>query len=541
MDKLIMNINDYKSINKASIEINKINVVSGVNGSGKSTLSRILYSFLKGNSTKRRDYLLERIVEGFNEIIKVLDRDYVDYDFPEAFKITDTEEEIFEKYNSLHEITKKHDKICKSKVEELDQRLAELFKAHIKQLQNEGFEINEEIIDKMLKERFEADMKELCSEKGEKILNYEEDDEWTFKLIGLADFVQEWDNEGFDDFFKEFVELDKQKDYYSKTNLVHFTCNLVAESLKQYLDEDSYHVSKKCFQSLLIKEEKKPTRESIVNFKIELSDYSKSNPYEYFFNKGFIDNVYYFDNISIFDLYFLNTHTEYKIVDLIDNNDNNVDFDILRHIRNFDILRHTNDFLDELSERNVYEYDDEVLNSILEKIESIIGGRYFNIIIPMFHSNKEDSSNFRGLFREKGITTTTDTPSGIKQMGILQLLLLNNKIHKGDYLIIDEPEVNLHPEWQFKFAEILVLLAKQLDVTIYINSHSPLFIESISAFSEFYDIPEDVNYYLTEPSEAEGKYDFVKITSDELYRLYDNLGNAYDLIDQLRLKKYLGE
>lgn len=68
MDKLIININDYKSINQASIEINKLNVVSGVNGSGKSTLSRILYSFLKGNSTKRREYLIERIVDEFNQL-----------------------------------------------------------------------------------------------------------------------------------------------------------------------------------------------------------------------------------------------------------------------------------------------------------------------------------------------------------------------------------------------------------------------------------------------------------------------------------------
>lgn len=119
-------------------------------------------------------------------------------------------------------------------------------------------------------------------------------------------------------------------------------------------------------------------------------------------------------------------------------------------------------------------------------------------------------------------------------------MLLNNKLKKGDYLIIDEPEVNLHPDWQFKFAEILVLLAK-LDITIYINSHSPLFIESIAAFSEFYDMQEDVNYYLTESSGAEGKYDFVKIKSDEIFRVYDNLGNAYDSIDQLRLKKRFGE
>lgn len=107
-------------------------------------------------------------------------------------------------------------------------------------------------------------------------------------------------------------------------------------------------------------------------------------------------------------------------------------------------------------------------------------------------------------------------------------------------MIIDEPEVNLHPTWQFKFAEILVLLAKDLDITLYINSHSPMFIESIAAFTEFYDMPNDVNYYLTEEVE-EGKYNFNKIPSNKLYKIYNHLGNVYDLIDDLRLEKYLGE
>jgi hypothetical protein len=52
---------------------------------------------------------------------------------------------------------------------------------------------------------------------------------------------------------------------------------------------------------------------------------------------------------------------------------------------------------------------------------------------------------------------------------------------------------------------------------------------------------DDVNYYLTEESESEGKYDFTRIPADKLYKIYNNLGNVYDLIDKLRLEKYLGE
>ena len=102
MDKLIMNINDYKSINQANIEINKLNVVSGVNGSGKSTLSRILYSFLKGNSIKRKDYLFEKVCDDFNRIVDILSQDFFDYDLPDFFKVSDTEEETLEKVYSRY-------------------------------------------------------------------------------------------------------------------------------------------------------------------------------------------------------------------------------------------------------------------------------------------------------------------------------------------------------------------------------------------------------------------------------------------------------
>ena len=79
-----------------------------------------------------------------------------------------------------------------------------------------------------------------------------------------------------------------------------------------------------------------------------------------------------------------------------------------------------------------------------------------------------------------------DTSSGIKQIGIIQILLANRKLKENSLLIIDEPEVNLHPEWQIKFAEILCILANDLNVYVYINTHSPMFIEAMSIFSEYY-------------------------------------------------------
>ena len=69
-----------------------------------------------------------------------------------------------------------------------------------------------------------------------------------------------------------------------------------------------------------------------------------------------------------------------------------------------------------------------------------------------------------------------------------------------------------------------------------------MFIEAMDTFSEYYDFEEYVNYYLTEKSE-DNKYgfEFKKVPSDELYLIYDNLGDPYDYLDRVRLSKGRGE
>lgn len=64
--------------------------------------------------------------------------------------------------------------------------------------------------------------------------------------------------------------------------------------------------------------------------------------------------------------------------------------------------------------------------------------------------------------------------TGLKTFLILQTLIENGHILEKDVLILDEPEVHLHPKWQIAFAEIIVLLQNTFDLHILINTHSPL-------------------------------------------------------------------
>lgn len=76
-----------------------------------------------------------------------------------------------------------------------------------------------------------------------------------------------------------------------------------------------------------------------------------------------------------------------------------------------------------------------------------------------------------------------NTAAGVKQLGIIQVLLDNRKLKKDCFLIIDEPELNLHPDWQVKFAEVLIMMIKKLNITVFINSHSPHFVEALEVYS----------------------------------------------------------
>lgn len=237
--------------------------------------------------------------------------------------------------------------------------------------------------------------------------------------------------------------------------------------------------------------------------------------------EGDINNspdIYYIDSFSILNIF----------------NYENPDSEYMNQLMGLGLINHVDLIINDIYDAGSFgslRYN-PIYSNVIKKIHDLIPGRFH----PTFFTN-DISLNKDGVY-----IPTYNTSSGIKQIGIIELLITKEKLEPGSFLIIDEPEVNLHPDWQFKFAEILVLLAKEADIKLYINSHSPMFIEAMDAFIEYYDMENDVNYYLTDKSdEDENKYDFHKISSNELYKIYENLGNGYKLINQLRIRKRLNK
>ena len=125
--------------------------------------------------------------------------------------------------------------------------------------------------------------------------------------------------------------------------------------------------------------------------------------------------------------------------------------------------------------------------------------------------------------------------TGLKTFSMMKLLLLNNEIEENGTIILDEPEIHLHPEWQLKFAELIVLLQKEFGMHILLTTHSPYFVNAIEVFSEKYGIDEKCKYYVAENVENSS---IIKNVTDNTREIYRKLARPIQDLENIRYGDY---
>ena len=99
-------------------------------------------------------------------------------------------------------------------------------------------------------------------------------------------------------------------------------------------------------------------------------------------------------------------------------------------------------------------------------------------------------------------------------------------------LIIDEPEVHLHPTWQVKFAEILVRLSQEFAIPIVLTSHSPYFIEALEAYTKKYKYEDSTNFYFAEKNEDGLSSNIIDVTKNIL-PILKSISEAFYIIQDI--------
>jgi predicted ATPase len=234
--------------------------------------------------------------------------------------------------------------------------------------------------------------------------------------------------------------------------------------------------------------------------------------------KNKITKLNFKEDLSFKDVVFIETPLLIQMYELIKYSDTMFDDDDDFKSRP-KISLHIKDLMNKIENAKYYSnlfYENDFDSvEILKNISNIIKGGYSfdkegrELIFTNTNGKKKS-------YQVKAVNTA----SGIKSFGIIQLLLQASILNDRSLLIIDEPENHLHPEWQIKYAEMIIELIK-FEIPVIITSHSPYMIQALKFFSEKNNLKEKSNYYYAQMNEN-NQSDLVDV-SDDLNIIFSKL------------------
>jgi len=133
-------------------------------------------------------------------------------------------------------------------------------------------------------------------------------------------------------------------------------------------------------------------------------------------------------------------------------------------------------FIAKYTKKVIYEEDlkpSEVFDKIRESIDRIF--QDLDILITFEKVDKQDNVYFRN---KKGEIFTIDELSTGEKTLLSKVLYLYLKDIKDSVILIDEPELSLHPAWQNRVLKLYENFAKENNCQIIIATHSPHIIGS---------------------------------------------------------------
>lgn len=171
-------------------------------------------------------------------------------------------------------------------------------------------------------------------------------------------------------------------------------------------------------------------------------------------------------------------------------------------------------------------FDAVLAKDKLDEIYNILG----EVIEGDIETNQDGEYCFKSSKYSKPLNIV-NLSTGMKSFALIKRLLECGSIKEKDVIILDEPEIHLHPEWQLLYAKLIVLLQKKFDLSMIITTHSPYFIDAIDVFSSKYNISHRTRYYL---AENVGELSSMHDVTDNIDAIYKKLSDPMQMLENLR-------
>lgn len=170
-----------------------------------------------------------------------------------------------------------------------------------------------------------------------------------------------------------------------------------------------------------------------------------------------------------------------------------------------------------------YSFIVDKMQEVLNKINEVASGSILTDEAQMY------------FYKEAGIDkiNINNLSAGLKSFIVIKTLLEKGALKEKDILVLDEPEIHLHPAWQLVYAEVIVLLQKTFELTIVLTTHSAHFLDALNYYAQKHGVANKCNYYLS--SVAEYGCVLQDVTND-LSQIYTQLVDPSILLDKLKYK-----